>query len=57
VEVKNKDGSFVKLIEIKKVKLPRGRNHLLEKVAMYSPNGKEWYYDAQDIENLIKSID
>jgi hypothetical protein len=57
MEVKNKDGSIVKLIEEKKVKLPRGKKHLLEKLTLYSPDGKHWFYDTQDIENLINNLD
>lgn len=57
MEIKNKDGSEVKLVEVKKTKLPRGKNHLLEKIAMYSPNGKDWYFDQEDLENLKNSID
>lgn len=57
MEVRNKDGSIVKLIEEKKVKLPRGKKHLLEKLTLYSPDGKHWFYDTQDIENLINNLD
>lgn len=57
MEIKNKDGSEVKLVEVKKTKLPRGKNHLLEKITMYSPNGKDWYFDQEDLENLKNSID
>lgn len=57
MEIRNKDGSEVKLIEVKKTKLPRGKNHLLEKIPMYSHNGKEWYYDESDIENLKNNLD
>lgn len=57
MEVKNKDGSSVNLINKDKVKLPRGKNHLLEKITMYSPNGKDWYFDQEDLENLKNSID
>lgn len=57
MEIKNKDGSEVKLVEVKKTKLPRGKNHLLEKIAMYSPNGKDWYFDQEDLDNLKNTID
>lgn len=57
MEVKNKDGSTVNLINKDKVKLPRGKNHLLEKIPLYSPDGKNWFYDSQDIENLINDLD
>lgn len=57
MEIRNKDGSEVKLVEVKKIKLPRGKNHLLEKIPMYSSNGKEWYFDQEDLENLKNNID
>jgi hypothetical protein len=57
MEIKNKDGSEVILVNIKKVKLPkRGKKHLLEKIPMYS-DGKEWFYDKKDVENIINDID
>lgn len=57
MEIRNKDGSEVKLIDVKKTKLPRGKNHLLEKIPMYSPNGKDWYFDKEDLENLKNNLD
>jgi len=57
MEIKNKDGSEVVLINIKKVKLPkRGKNHLLEKIPMYF-DGKNWCYDQKDVENIINDLE
>lgn len=57
MEIKNKDGSEVVLVNIKKVKLPkRGNNHLLEKIPMYF-DGKNWCYDQKDVENIINDLE